>query len=247
MASLGSLVAGISHEINTPLGVSITSASALHEELKTINHNFLNGSMKRSELENYMQHAEESFTILNQNLARASELVNTFKRIAVDQSQEAWQTINLHDYLDDILKSLHPKFIHRHIKIHNNSDRSLDLYTLPGALYQIFSNLIINSLLHAFEKEEEGEMILDARLDQDTIELHFSDNGKGMNEASLKRIFEPFFTTKRGMGGTGLGLHIVYNLVTANLNGKIKVNSTLGSGTTFTISLPIITEGKNSD
>lgn len=241
MASLGSLVAGISHEINTPLGVSITSASAIHEALNKMDSKFKDGSMKRSDLENHFDYCRKSLAILNQNLARTSDLVNTFKRIAVDQSQERWQSINLKDYLTDTINSLHPKFAHRPISIHNNCDKNIYFFTDPGAIYQTFSNLIINSLNHAFSDSEAGEITINVeKINEDELHLSYHDNGIGIEPKTLAHIFEPFFTTKRGTGGTGLGLHIVYNLIHSTLNGKVSVTSRNPIGTTFVINLPIV-------
>jgi len=247
MAALGSLVAGISHEINTPLGVSITSATALHDSLNILTDKFNNGSMKRTELEGFFSHGANSLDILYQNLKRASELVNTFKRIAVDQSQELWQTINIHDYLNDTINSLHPKFVTRNINISNQCQSSLKIYTHPGAIYQTFSNLIMNSLMHAFESDSTGELILTGHQQDQKIILTYKDNGQGMDSKTQKHIFDPFFTTKRGSGGTGLGLHIVYNLITSTLHGNIEAQSQLGQGTQFNITLPIINEEEHSE
>jgi PAS domain S-box-containing protein len=243
MASLGSLVAGISHEVNTPLGIGVTSASSLQEEVNILKAEFEAGSMKRSTLEAFIAHASQASNILMSNLQRASDLIRSFKQVAVDQSSEESRSINLHDYVDEILSSLHPRLKHTALRVKNECDGNIGLHTHPGALYQIITNLVLNSLVHGYSEDQPGVLSIKAHRMADDIVLEYEDDGKGIAEQDLKRIFDPFFTTKRGQGGSGLGLNIVYNLVNSILNGKVEVESSLGVGTKFKIVFPLNKEG----
>lgn len=239
MASLGSLVAGISHEINTPLGIGVTAASSLQEEIDNIQKLFENGNMKRSDLEHFFVHANQAGDMLFNNMERARNLIHSFKQVAVDQSSDEWRILELHSYFAQIITSLGPKFKQTAVTVENCADMDLQTYTHPGAIYQIISNLTLNALLHAYDEGQAGVICVGARRDGDFIELTCQDNGKGIAEQNLGRIFEPFFTTRRGSGGTGLGLNIVYNLVSTRLGGVINVVSEIGTGTTFTVRLPV--------
>jgi signal transduction histidine kinase len=238
MASLGSLVAGISHEINTPLGIGVTSATSLMEEVGNIQKLFAENSMKRSDLESFFAHAQLAGDILLKNLDRAANLIRSFKQVAVDQSSDDWRLINFKVYFDEILISLHPQYKQTRITVENCADASLQSFSHPGAIYQIISNLLLNALIHGYDEGQSGLLRIGARLDDQHIEISCADNGKGIAAQDLDRIFDPFFTTKRGNGGTGLGLNIVYNLVKTQLNGEINVKSVAGSGATFTIRIP---------
>lgn len=246
MASLGNLVAGISHEINTPLGIGLTSASSLQEEIDSIRKRFEDGSMKRSDLEHFFDHARQTSTILLSNMDRASNLIRSFKQVAVDQSSDDWRQIDMHAYFEEVLTSLRPKLKHARVTVKNGADNDLQIYTLPGAIYQIISNLILNALIHAYDEDQQGTITLGATRKGEHIEMTCRDDGNGIAEQHLGRIFEPFYTTRRGAGGTGLGLNIVYNLVTAQLNGQISVASQTGSGTTFTVRVPIQQAGASA-
>jgi PAS domain S-box-containing protein len=243
MAALGSLVAGISHEINTPIGIGVTAASSIDEEVKKLTAEFEAGRMKRSTLESFIAHVNLASKILLGNLQRASELIRSFKQVAVDQSSDDNRTINLHHYVAEILSSLHPMFKNTAIKVENNCAPDLFVYTQPGAIYQIISNLVLNSLTHAYANEQAGLLRFSARRVADSVVLEYQDDGSGIAEKDLSRVFDPFFTTKRGQGGSGLGLNIVYNLVNSTLNGKIDVESKLGLGTKFRIMFPVKSEG----
>jgi PAS domain S-box-containing protein len=244
MAALGSLVAGISHEINTPIGIGVTAASSIDEEVTKLSAEFDAGSMKRSTLESFIAHVNLASKILLSNLQRASELIRSFKQVAVDQSSDDNRTINVHDYIAEILSSLHPKFIHTSIHVENQCSPDLDIYTKPGVIYQIVSNLVLNSLMHAYAAGQAGLISIAARREADNVVLEYQDDGNGIVEQDLKRVFDPFFTTKRGQGGSGLGLNIVYNLVSSTLNGKIEIASKLGQGAKFRIVFPMKLEGE---
>lgn len=243
MVALGSLVAGVSHEINTPLGIGVTASSYLGEKTKTILELYENQKLKRSDLENYLKNMQETSSIIETNLTRASELVKSFKQVAVDRSNEGRRTFWIKAYLEDVLVSLSPRLKKTRHRITIEGDDDLQIHSDPGAISQVFTNLIMNSLIHAFREDEQGEIKILLQRNHDHLNILYSDNGKGMVPNVMERIFDPFFTTNRGGGGTGLGMHIVYNLVTQSLDGIIQCESTPGVGTKFTISIPINGEG----
>ena len=247
MAALGSLVAGMAHEINTPIGVSVTSASSIHEDTLQIVKALESGDIRRSQLEQYLQHMQKISEILLSNLNRAAELTGSFKQVAVDQSSDEWREIRLNDYIDEILRSLQPKLKPYRLEIEKNCDPDLVLFTHPGGIYQILSNLVINAITHAFDAGKGGKLTINAHRVGDRLLMMFGDNGKGIPAEHIDRIFEPFFTTRRGQGGSGLGLNILYNLVTRSLNGQVRVDSTPGQGTTFWLDFPMINRGKKDE
>ena len=235
MASLGSLAAEISHEVNTPIGISITSASVLTDTINEINAKMAAKNMSKQELKDYNQQIEQSIFLLNNNLKRASELLMSFKQVAVDQTSNKVRQINLRHYLDEITQSLQPKLkAHRHI-INIDCPKNLIIETQAGALSQIFTNLIINSIVHGFEGIEEGQIDISVTMDGDRIKIDYSDNGRGVDQSQLDKLFERFYTTKDQDGGTGLGTSIVKNLVTDNLNGEIAVSSAPEKGLSYHI------------
>jgi len=239
MASLGGLVAGVAHEINTPVGVGVTAASYLHQRTLELKEIYEKGEMKRSDLMSYLKTAQESSEMILGNLQRAADQVKSFKQVAVDQTSDEKRIFRLNNYLNGVLLNLHPKLkrTRHHIEIHCPEDLELESY--PGAFSQIFTNFIMNSLLHAFGQMETGEMTIDVIvLPEGKLCLHYRDNGRGMSEEERVKVFEPFFTTKRSQGGTGLGLHIVFNLVTQRLNGTIRCESEPNAGTSFIIEIP---------
>jgi ligand-binding sensor domain-containing protein/signal transduction histidine kinase len=238
MAALGNLVAGIAHEINTPLGIGVTAASHLGAEAARISRLLETNELKKSDLEAFQRIAAESTQLILRNLQRADKLVKSFKQVAVDQSSEQRRTIDLKSYLDEILTSLHPALKKTPHKVTVDCPETLVLDTYPGAVYQIVVNLVMNSLIHAFEGTPPGHITIVARRDLEHVELTYADDGRGMSEAVRTRIFEPFFTTRRGQGGSGLGMHIVYNLATQVLRGTIRCESEPGKGVKFTIRFP---------
>lgn len=238
LASLGSLVAGIAHEINTPIGVGVTASTALGNDIQQLRHLFDSGLMKRSDLQRFLEHAEEASGILYSNLQRAAEQVRSFKQVAADQTSDALREIDLRAYCDEILTSLKPQLKNTGIEVSNHCP-AFPLRTYPGAIYQIISNLLLNALIHAYPEGGPGQITLNAeRQDEKSIRLHFVDDGCGIDPVNLSHIFDPFFTTRRGQGGTGLGLNIVHNLVVKKLHGKISADSALGHGVRFTIVFP---------
>ena len=239
MASLGGLVAGVAHEINTPLGVGVTAASNLKHEVKEFAAEIQDGRIKMSKLNEFNEILEESSDILLTNLQRAAELVRSFKKVAVDLSSETRQQFKVKSYIEEILKSLHPQFKNTAHQIEVQCDEELTLNSFPGEFSQIVTNLVMNSLKHAYEEGDQGRMIFKVKQGERQTLLTYSDDGKGIPPEHQKKIFDPFFTTGRQKGGTGLGLHIVYNIVAQKLKGTIKCESNIGNGTKFVIELPV--------
>lgn len=239
LASLGSMVAGLAHEINTPLGVGVSAASTLQALAEQIRQRHDSGQMTRSDLHKFVQLAIDSADMVLRNLQRASELIQSFKQVAVDQASDERRKFALKNYLDEIIVSLSPKLrgTRHRITVRCPPDLMLDSY--PGALAQIVTNFITNSLTHGFTDEREGHMEVDVAYDASTVTLRYRDDGAGIDPAHLDRVFDPFFTTRRGTGGSGLGLNVVYNLVTQRLGGTVEVHSELGKGCEFLVQFPL--------
>lgn len=241
LAALGGLVAGVAHEINTPIGVSITAVSYLEKMNLEFKQLYETNALKKKTFEEYMAHIDESTNMIMLNLDRAAKLVNSFKQVSIDQSSEHQRVFNVYSYLTELLSSLHPKLKTVKQTVRVECDESLQIDSYPGSLAQIVTNFIMNALLHAFKPEDEGEMLIKIYMENKNMVLEFEDNGKGMDKEVISRIYEPFFTTKRGpSGGTGLGLHIVYNIVIQKFNGSIVCNSTVDKGTKFVIKFPVV-------
>ncbi|NMP30870.1 GAF domain-containing protein [Thalassotalea sp. M1531] len=238
MASLGGLVAGIAHEINTPLGICVTGVSHLQEETKLINNALKDETLTAEALSSYIEEVNEASKILDANVQRAADLVRSFKQVAVDQSSNSVREINLHHYLDEILLSLRPtlKRVKHQLKI--DCDNELTAVANAGALSQIISNLIMNSIKHGFENIEQGNIAIFVEQKGEHTILRYADDGHGIDADAMSQLFEPFYTTKRGEGGSGLGTHLVYNLVTSALNGRIEAKSEPGKGLAYLIKFP---------
>jgi len=243
LAALGGMVAGMAHEINNPLGISVTAASYLDTALKKISESG-RGDEAGGEMDIYriaettLDNLRESSRMIMTNLRRASELVNGFKRVASDQSHEERRAFNLRDYLDEILLSLRPELKKTSIEVKIRCPENLVIESYPGAISQIITNLILNALRHAYEEHSKGFIRIHVRQAYRHLLIVFSDDGTGIPEDILPKIFDPFFTTKRGKGGSGLGLHIIFNLVTNTLKGEIHCESQPGEGTRFVIRIP---------
>lgn len=239
MVALGGLVAGVAHEINTPVGIGVTAASLLGEQTASFRDLYQVGRMKRSDLETYLDMASQSSAMLLSNLNRAAGLIQSFKQVAVDQSTKERRCFPIKAYLDEILLSLCPQLKRTSHEISVYVDDSLELDTFPGAFAQIVTNLVMNSLTHAFAPGERGQITLELNAEADHVNFTYSDNGCGVPAEYREKIFEPFFTTKRGQEGSGLGLHIIYNLVTQKLGGTMYCESTEGKGTRFVMTFPL--------
>jgi signal transduction histidine kinase len=238
LAALGGLVAGMAHEINTPVGIAVTAASHLVDRTAELRAAWQAGSMKRSTLDRFIESVEDAGRLILTNLERSNELVQSFKQVAVDQSSEARRTFTVRQYLDDIVRSLRPSLKRSPHLIEIDCDAGLSITSYPGALAQVVTNLVMNSVVHGYDTGVSGRIRLQAAAHDDGIRLRYCDDGRGIPENVRQRIFDPFFTTRRSEGGSGLGLHIVYNLVTQRLGGTITVDSAPGEGTQFTVDIP---------
>ena len=243
LASLGSLVAGVAHEINTPVGITMTSASILRDATEQVLLTMSTGIIKKSDILSYLETANESSRLIMSNSNRAAHLIQSFKQIAADQTSEIRRSFDMKEYLAEIIVNLHSRLRQTKVQISIDCPDQLMLDSYPGAFAQIITNLIMNALTHAFDSDNErgGEMKIAVKLDGDWIEVQFSDNGKGIPDEYISKIFEPFFTTRRNQGGTGLGLNIVFNLVVKQFGGTITVFSIVGQGAKFTMRFPRVT------
>lgn len=233
MASLGSLVAGVAHEINTPLGVGITGISHFHDITKHINELYNNDNMSMEEFENYLSTSLELSDSIQLNLLRAAELIRSFKRIAVDQSSDERREFNLKENMEGLLLSLGSIIKKTNHKININCDEDINLFTYPGAFTQILTNLIMNSFIHAFNENDTGLIDINFEEKNNQVIMNYKDNGKGIKKEIIGKIFDPFFTTSRAHGGSGLGLNIVYNIIKSTFRGDISCTSQENEGTKF--------------
>lgn len=238
LASLGGLVAGVAHEINTPVGITVTSASVLLEATERVRHAINEGGVRKSDILNYLDTASEGSRLIMTNAERAAHLIQSFKQIAVDQTNEMRRPFKLREYIDEIITSLRPRLKHTKIHVEINCASTIELDSYPGAFAQVITNLTLNSLTHAYGEDSAGTIQIDAIQCEDRIDMIFRDDGSGISAEHVDKIFDPFFTTQRGRGGTGLGLNIVYNLIVKRFGGTISVKSTPGQGTQFSIQLP---------
>lgn len=238
MASLGMLSAEVSHEVNTPIGISITSTSYLLDMLVRLKKDLNQQKLSKKNIESFIENAHQSTKLLTTNLNRASELITSFKHVAVDQTSDRVRLIVVAKYLDEIIQSLHPKLkkTNHCIKVH--CDDSIEISSHPGAIAQIIINLIVNSIIHGFENINRGEITINISLHQQTLYLEYRDNGHGLTPEGFKKLFIPFYTTKGNHGGTGLGTHIIHNLVVDTLNGSIEVKNEDGKGLSYHIEFP---------
>ncbi|KTG29833.1 histidine kinase [Idiomarina sp. WRN-38] len=239
MASLGGLVAGITHDVNTPIGISVTAASYLREKLDSLDSALTSKELTQQQLQKFIEEGRESLSLLDNNLHRASDLISSFKQVAVDQASDAIRDINVKRYIEELIQSLQPHLKKTKHKIELNCADDLFIRCPAGALSQIFTNLILNSLRHAFDGIEQGTMIIDIELRDSELHVVYKDDGNGLSEDALTKLFNPFFTTKLNDGGSGLGTHIVRNLVTQTLQGDIDATSQPGEGLTYTFSFPV--------
>jgi len=239
MASLGRLVAGISHELNTPIGVSLTAATYLSKETDEINKAFLEDRIQKDCFIDYVDCAKQTTDILSSNLNRAKELIKNFKLVTVDVSSEMPRSFNVQEYIRTVVQSLKPEIKQTKHQIEIVGEQELIVESYPGTISQILTNLVMNSLLHAYTDEEQGHILISADKEDDMVCLTYRDDGKGMSPDIMVKVFDPFFTTRRGSGGSGLGMHILHNLVTQTLGGDVICSSEVGKGTTFKIHFPL--------
>jgi len=247
LASLGGLVAGVAHEINTPVGIALTSASVLAEATEDVHKAVTGGTVKKSEILKYIETAGESARLIMNNAYRAAHLIHSFKQIAVDQVSEARRRFELREYIDEVVSSLQPRLKKTRIVVAITCPGDIVLDSYPGALAQIITNLTLNCVDHAFDADMPGRISINVMSDGDWVEMQVVDNGKGIPPDMLDKVFDPFVTTRRGQGGTGLGLNIVYNLIVKQFAGSITVSSVLGHGASFVLRIPRVTPGEDSE
>lgn len=247
MAALARLVAGMAHEINTPVGICVTLASHLQEITKGMTGLYQSGGARRSDFQEYLAECEEAAGLLLLNTERAAKLVSNFKQVSADQASEIRRLFYVKGYIDEILTTLTARLKNSGHEVNVYCRDDLAIHGYPGAFAQILTNLVLNSLIHAYDSGEKGNMDIYAEVAGGQLKLIYKDDGKGMDKAVIGKIFDPFFTTRRNQGGTGLGLSIVYNLVTQLYNGMIQCTSQPGKGTTFTITLPLEIGEQNTE
>lgn len=240
LAGLGALVAGVSHEINTPVGIALGCASHLADATRAIRRLFEADDVGVEDFERYMETAGDTSALILSNCERAADLIRSFKQVAVDRTSEARRTYLISDVIRETLASLRSTLRQHSIGVSVHCPPDLLVDGLPGILSQVLTNLVMNAVVHGYDEGKGGTLSITVDLPADgMVRVVFADDGKGISEQNLPRIFDPFFTTRRGSGGTGLGLHIVHNLVRGPLAGTLSAESREGEGTAFTLTFPV--------
>lgn len=240
LSSLGLMVAGVAHELNTPIGAAMLCVTALNDRVDELKRDYHNGNIKRSQLEEFIEYQEEGLTLAERNLKRSALLIQQFRQVAADRANADRQAFWLHELIADILALNHGQWKHYHHKLTTDIPSDIHMLSYPGPLGQVIQNLVHNALIHAFEEADRGEVHICARKLQNQVELCVVDNGIGIKEQDHQRVFDPFYTTKRSSGGTGLGLHIVHHLTTEVLGGSVRISSGVnGIGTSMILLLPL--------
>jgi signal transduction histidine kinase len=239
MASLGDMVAGVAHEVNTPIGLGVTASTLLSDRLNDIKKSFDDKTLKSSQLKRFLTEGQENVGIIYRNLNRAAELISSFKKVAVDQSNEDFRQFNFDELLKEVLLTLAPQIRNTQYHINITCPEDLLVVSKPGPINQVMINLILNSIIHGFDNRDYGTIDITVMKLGEQLNISFTDDGHGIDATIKDKIFEPFTTTKRGEGGSGLGLHLVYNLVTQALGGSIRLDSEPEKGASFEINFPI--------
>jgi len=238
LSALGGLVAGVAHEINTPIGIGVTAISKLREEIQEMADLYKKNEISRKDFKEFLESANDSTMLIHKNLERTAELIQSFKQVSVDQVSEQQRSFNFKSYLEDIIRSLSPKFKHKNITFDLQCDENLVLNSFPGAYAQIFTNLLLNSLAHGFHEKQQGKITVHALQKNGRLSIEYRDDGTGISSNDLPHIFEPFYTSDLHRG-TGLGLNIVYNIIKQKLQGSISCISEPGKGVVFKIEMPV--------
>ena len=239
LASLGALVGGVAHEINTPVGIALSCASHLADSTLRLRTLFAADDIGVEDFERYLATATDTATLILANCERAANLIRSFKQVAVDRTSAERRRFNLAATIDETLVSLGPRIKQAGHRLAVTCPPALEADSYPGALSQVLTNFVMNSVIHGYDEGSAGTLSITVdQPDSHQIRLVYQDDGKGIAEEHKAHIFDPFFTTRRGSGGSGLGLHIVYNLVTGPLRGGLTVTSELGRGTSFTLTFP---------
>ena len=240
MAALGRLVAGVAHEINTPIGLSLTGISHFQITVKEVARLFDEGELEEDDFTRFINESQELSSTINNSLQRAADLIRSFKLVAVDQSAEEIRQFDIIQYLNETMISLRNKLKQSKVAFEINAKTApLIINNYPGSWAQIFTNLIQNTLIHAYAPQSEGKVELNFYTEEDRLIFEFIDDGKGMTQETINKIFEPFYTTNRANGGSGLGMNVVFNIVRQKMHGTISVESDLDKGTKFVINVPI--------
>jgi signal transduction histidine kinase len=240
LASLGSIVAAVAHELNTPIGNALTVATSFSEKTREFEELIKQG-LKRSTLNDYTENAYSAAELMERNLGKAAELILSFKNVAIDQTSSKRREFDLQQTINEIVSTLRPTFKKSGIELQTDLQPGIKMDSYPGSIGQIITNFINNSILHGFKDRDAGVMHLSFELhEKNWIKLVFSDNGNGISKENIRQIYDPFFTTQLGKGGSGLGLNIVHNIVTGLLGGSIDVDSEIGHGVKFTLFIPVV-------
>jgi signal transduction histidine kinase len=242
MASLGNLVAGVAHEINTPIGVAVTAVTHLTYLTDQLSHALEEGHLSKSAFIRNTHDLVEAAAVIQKNLERAAEQIRSFKLIAIDQSSEEARSFNLLEYIQNVILSLKPKLKKTRHSIKLDMANDIEIYSFPGIFSQIFTNLIMNSLIHGFANKDDGEICIQATIEDGFLHLNYYDNGCGIAAEVKPKIWDPFVTTNRAGGGSGLGTYILYNLITQGLSGRIDLIDDVPAGVHFAMLIPLVTE-----
>jgi len=235
------MVAGVAHEVNNPVGISLTVASALERKTERFSEAVTRGELRRSSLNEFIETSRSAAAQLVANLNRAAELIQSFKQVAADRNYSDQRTFDLADLTEQVVMSLRPGVRRQNLTVNVDCQPNLEMNSYPGPYGQVLTNLFLNAVAHAFPEGRSGVIEIKARESgRDNVEIIFSDNGCGMSLDVRRRAFDPFFTTRRDQGGTGLGLHIVYSIVTNRLGGRLDLDSEPDAGTRIRIILPRI-------
>ena len=238
LASLGSMVAGISHELNTPIGNTLLAASSMERLFDNVAEKIQSGGIKRSDFEEFIQEGQQMSSLITRSTKRAADLVVSFKQVAVDQTSEQRRNFDLRAVIDDNLSAMLPNFKQKHVNVQNYVPVGIQCNSYPGPLGQILTNIVQNAIFHAFEAPGSGILTIQAENHSNEVIVSIKDDGVGMPQNVLAHVFDPFFTTKLGKGGSGLGLSISHRIATSVLGGNLDAESAPGKGTTFIITLP---------
>jgi signal transduction histidine kinase len=241
LASLGRVVAGVAHELSTPIGNMLTIASTLCDKITDITRIVHDGATTRSALVAALDECRQASVTIVRSSQRSDELIESFKQIAVDQASQRRRTFDLRDTIADILNTIGTTMRHGHATCDLNIPHGINMDSFPGHLEQIFNNLILNSIFHGFESKGGGHITIEAKEQDGEVQIVYQDDGVGIAQDHQRLIFEPFYTTRLGKGGSGLGMFIVHNLVRSGLKGNIKLQSELGKGVRFTFCMPATT------
>ncbi|HEA18268.1 MAG TPA: HAMP domain-containing sensor histidine kinase [Pseudoalteromonas prydzensis] len=239
MASLGQMVAGVAHEVNTPIGLGITGSTLLRDKLAEISQGFEQKTLTSSQLKRFIDNGIENLDLIYRNLNRAAELVSSFKKVAVNQDGELNSLVNMHDLISNVMLSMRTDLLEKAPKVVIHCSSQLMFETKVGPLQQVLQQLLSNSVIHGFRDNQNNEIEITVERNESSLLINYYDNGIGVDKSIKKRIFDPFVTTKRGEGGSGLGMHLVYNLVTQALGGSVYFDDQSSKGTRFIITLPL--------